>query len=813
MNKTFILDMSQRIGWTLVHSVWQFALIALLLAFGLRLLRGCSSQLRYGFMLVALCAMPIAAMVTFCVVDSAIVATHIDQHVGESLRDSRFAGQTRDVRLGETDLRVSPDSSSRSANNAANPRTWEIMLSVIAATTQRIIEKWMNTILAAWLFGMLVLSIRPLVSWRATRVLRSQGRSLVPEPIAIATVRIAERLRIRQAIEVTQSTLVDVPTVIGWLKPLVLLPASAISGLTNEQLEAVIAHELAHVRRHDYLVNLFQLMVETVFFYHPAAWWVSHVMRIEREACCDDIAVHLTGDRAGYARMLLWLEESRNPSALATLGMSASGGSRGGSLLERIRRIVSASPETKGSGPLAIAVGVMLMVSIGAGLALSSGATLAQESAKSAVLPRDATTIRSWMKRTVEFEDWSRLTDLAKRMAEAGEYEEAMEWLYKIPLGEYKDGKMPSEWYYKAITEICENALEHDRLDFVESTLDQFFNPDKQSEISKKYPPMLFDVDIAILEYQLSKGDIDKALGYLNSHPSSSHANMLHRAASRVSENGHAEHVEKFSKRLTDPKMRLLCQRMIAGNYSWLNQPESIWQLANQMAVDQPGDVVEQVIIRDYAMRSFAKVDPERFVELVPLCRELIARLPDTEPLPNWEDLGTTQLSPSSNALRLFSRGQMTQVPDADRVRYMGNLALFAAYANRYELAVELSANVPMLSTSGSWTMDLSGSDRHPVLYAVTELQKQHKFDQALALIDSMKNDAVALASLARLANSTGFSADHVKHQANYQRIVERLTVAYMAFAQQHDEATVLDVYEGLPESLHIHCSRFQIQP
>jgi hypothetical protein len=215
-------------------------------------------------------------------------------------------------------------------------------------------------------------------------------------------------------------------------------------------------------------------------------------------------------------------------------------------------------------------------------------------------------------------------------------------------------------------------------------------------------------------------------------------------------------------------------------------------------------------------MRSFAKVDPARFVELVPLCRELISRLPDTEPLPNWEDSGTAQLSPSSNALRLFSRGQMRQLPDADRVRYMGNLALFAAYAFRYELAVELSANVPMLSTSGSWEMDLSGSDRHPVLYAVTVLQKQQKFDQALALIASVKNDALALASLARLANNTGFSADRAKHQASYQRMVERLTTAYMAFAQQHDEATVLDVYEGLPESLHIHLQQISspaVQP
>ena len=118
MNNAFILVISQRIGWTLVHSVWQFALIAMSLAFGLRLLRGCSAHLRYGFMLVALCAMPIVATVTFCVVDSSIVATDIEQHVCESLRDSQIVGQSKDVRLGETDLRSSPDDSRRPAYNA-----------------------------------------------------------------------------------------------------------------------------------------------------------------------------------------------------------------------------------------------------------------------------------------------------------------------------------------------------------------------------------------------------------------------------------------------------------------------------------------------------------------------------------------------------------------------------------------------------------------------------------------------------------------------------------------------------------------------
>ena len=79
--------------------------------------------------------------------------------------------------------------------------------------------------------------------------------------------------------------------VVGWLRPVILLPASALTGLAPSQLEAVIAHELAHIRRHDYLVNLFQTTVETLLFYHPASWWISRQIRAEREHCCDDVAV------------------------------------------------------------------------------------------------------------------------------------------------------------------------------------------------------------------------------------------------------------------------------------------------------------------------------------------------------------------------------------------------------------------------------------------------------------------------------------------------------------------------------------------
>lgn len=121
---------------------------------------------------------------------------------------------------------------------------------------------------------------------------------------------------------------------VGYLRPLVLLPASAITGLSTLEIELILAHELAHVRRHDYVVNLAQTVIEALLFYHPGMWWVSSQIRRERENCCDDIAVALSGSRAIYVQALARLEEQRSATPAAVLAVT------GGSLLKRVRRLL-----------------------------------------------------------------------------------------------------------------------------------------------------------------------------------------------------------------------------------------------------------------------------------------------------------------------------------------------------------------------------------------------------------------------------------------------------------------------------------------
>ena len=180
---------------------------------------------------------------------------------------------------------------------------------------------------------------------------------------------LARQLHIRRPVRLLESASVAVPTVIGWLRPVVLMPASALAGLSPEQVQAILAHELAHIRRHDYLVNLLQTLVETLLFYHPAVWWLSRRIRAEREHCCDDLAVSLCGDPYTYARALADLEGLRTPSVPLALAAT------GGSLLERVRRLVRPSHAGRAPGWAAGIAAVLLITGVAPAPSATSGAS------------------------------------------------------------------------------------------------------------------------------------------------------------------------------------------------------------------------------------------------------------------------------------------------------------------------------------------------------------------------------------------------------------------------------------------------------
>jgi beta-lactamase regulating signal transducer with metallopeptidase domain len=304
--------LAQTLGWTLIHFLWQGAALGLLAWMGLLLMRGASAKARYGVACAFLLLMVAAPAGTFLLLQRSSAA------LAEPLRLNLEAAAAAAPRAGT----AVPD--------APLPQRVKAALDPVLP--------WL---LAGWAAGVLLLSTRFLGSWVRVQRLRRLGATPVPAEWHLVVSRLCRDLKLARAVRLLQSAAVEVPTALGWLRPVILLPACALSGLTPLQLEAILAHELAHIRRGDFLVNLLQSLVEVLFFYHPAVWWLSARIRAEREHCCDDVAAELCGDPLILARALTDLEALREPAAASPTHLALA--ANGGSLMHRIRHLLQPS--------------------------------------------------------------------------------------------------------------------------------------------------------------------------------------------------------------------------------------------------------------------------------------------------------------------------------------------------------------------------------------------------------------------------------------------------------------------------------------
>jgi GWxTD domain-containing protein len=198
----------------------------------------------------------------------------------------------------------------------------------------RELDRSVPWVIAFWLAGVILLWGRLNIGLVAARRMKSLGTQPASAELQLLFEKLSRRLGVVRAIRLVTSAVVQAPTVIGWLRPVILVPMGCFVGLSVSQVEALLAHELAHIRRHDYLVNIFQSVVETLLFYHPATWWISNQIRREREHCCDDLAISISGDPLSYAKALSFLAEHQSFVPAVALGAS------GGSLATRIRRLL-----------------------------------------------------------------------------------------------------------------------------------------------------------------------------------------------------------------------------------------------------------------------------------------------------------------------------------------------------------------------------------------------------------------------------------------------------------------------------------------
>ena len=324
-------------GWTLIHFVWQGTLLALATAAALGACRRSAADIRYAIACLGLAAMLATAAATAV---RGTLPGHAAFLSADQLSPAGRLGTPIEASIGAEG--TLPSAASQAVRAASSSQ----LLSIVV---------WI------WLAGVTSLVARLAAGcWRVHR-LRAATIAAPLSSWQLTAGRLARRLRVGVPFRIVESAVVDAPILIGWLQPLIILPLAAMAHMTAAQVEALLAHELAHIRRRDYAINLLQTIAEALLFFHPAVWWISRRIRQEREHCCDDAAVEVAGEATAYAEALLalasWREREFQPSLGATKG----------SLLLRIRRLLSVAPvddRPGGGGLVLLGTGAVLAATV-----------------------------------------------------------------------------------------------------------------------------------------------------------------------------------------------------------------------------------------------------------------------------------------------------------------------------------------------------------------------------------------------------------------------------------------------------------------
>ncbi len=306
LNQLFSEELIYALGWTVVHSLWQAIAVAALMTILMIGLRDKSAKLRYAIANFSLLAVLLLSATTF------LQLYHIGTTNQSEVITLIISGQTEIISL--------------------NTNTTSSALTGLG----HFFDTNMPFIVLAWFMGIIFFTIRLMGGFVFIQYLRSTYISL-PETWQDKMYNLMDAIPMYRAVELAESALVRVPMVVGHIKPLILLPLGTINQLEIEEVEAIIAHELAHIVRNDYFFNILQSIVEILFYYNPSVWWISANIRTERENCCDDMAIKLCGNSLAYAKALVKIQEIQhyNPR----LAMTFAGNKN--QLLNRVKRILN----------------------------------------------------------------------------------------------------------------------------------------------------------------------------------------------------------------------------------------------------------------------------------------------------------------------------------------------------------------------------------------------------------------------------------------------------------------------------------------
>lgn len=326
------------LGWTLLHFCWQGTAVAVAYAVVDRMTSKATSKVRYAVALSAFTLMPLVVLGTFALEMRIAVPPPVTKDVAPITTGFLLTERTPTVH----ELPLAP--------GFAEQKEW------LVVRAERLLP-WVDGL---WLVGVLLLALRSLGGWWQLEMIRRHALRMVPQGVEHAFQRISEQVHAGRKVALRISDQVISPLAMGVWRATVILPMSAVTGMPKEELEAVMAHELGHIRRWDFVWNLMQTAVESVLFFHPAVWRLSRIVRERREVCCDEIAVECCAGATVYARALLRLEEQR----AVNLRMAMALGGCGGSLLGRVRKVLGEDTAMEGrmtSGVSVATAGAVVM--------------------------------------------------------------------------------------------------------------------------------------------------------------------------------------------------------------------------------------------------------------------------------------------------------------------------------------------------------------------------------------------------------------------------------------------------------------------
>lgn len=365
---------------TLAHFLWQGAAIGLLSALILALCRHSSSRIRHGICLTALiCCLP-CVVATWMLVDVDRYATSSSISEIAVVSETDLLGERHASPISMTEERELPDSrmpastlvtSADNLSDSASKGSSSATETTLPSTAASMIDRAAPLLAIGYFLGVFILLFRTSLGLWGGRRLRTLSQQITDAQLLALIEQQARRIGLKTVPMVAYCSRVAVPTVIGLLKPIVLLPASLVTRLDTDQLAAILSHELAHIRRLDLFVNLLQRVIESLLFFHPVVWWLSRRISLERENCCDDLAAASGFGNLQYAGALLRMAELSLPErskkfASQLMALSADGQNtlHFSRRIERLLEIPSA-PRLAVSRTSAVFALVLSVVSVG----------------------------------------------------------------------------------------------------------------------------------------------------------------------------------------------------------------------------------------------------------------------------------------------------------------------------------------------------------------------------------------------------------------------------------------------------------------